>query len=45
MRTITYNDEAAPWSRSGHVLGSRLLLSREDRNKNFSITFEEQGLR
>jgi hypothetical protein len=45
MRTITYNDEAAAWSMSNHLLGTKLLLSSDDRNNNFSGTFEEQGLR
>jgi hypothetical protein len=30
MRTITYNDEAAPWSRSSHLMGTILLPSRDD---------------
>jgi hypothetical protein len=34
IRTITYNDEAAPWSRSNHLLRTRLLLSSDDSNNN-----------
>jgi hypothetical protein len=45
MRTITYNDETAPWSRSYHILGARWLPSSDDSNNNFSGTLEEQGLR
>jgi hypothetical protein len=30
MRTITYNDEAAPWSRNNHLMGARSLLSSDD---------------
>jgi hypothetical protein len=45
MRTITYNDEAAPWSRSNHILGTRLFPSSDDSNMSFSVTFEEKELR
>jgi hypothetical protein len=45
MSIITYNDEAEPWSRSDHLLGTRLLLSSDDSNNNFSGTLREQGLR
>jgi hypothetical protein len=37
MRTITYNDEAAPWSRN-NLTGKRLLPSSDD---NFSGTLGE----
>jgi hypothetical protein len=30
MRTITYNDEAAPWSRSNHLMGTGWLPSSDD---------------
>jgi hypothetical protein len=36
MRTTTYNDEAAPWSRSNHLMGTRLLPSSDDRGNIFS---------
>jgi hypothetical protein len=42
MRTIIHYDEAAPWSRSNHVLGTRLLLSSDDSSNNFSGYLEEQ---
>jgi hypothetical protein len=45
MRTITYNDEAAPWRRSNHLLGARLLSSSEDSDNNFSEPLKEQGPR
>jgi hypothetical protein len=45
MRTIIYNDEAAPWSRSNHLFGIRLLPSSDDSNNIFSRALEEQGLR
>jgi hypothetical protein len=35
MRTSTYNDEAVPWSRSNHSMGTRLLPS-SDESINFS---------
>jgi hypothetical protein len=41
MMTVTYNDEAAPWSRSNHILGSRLLPASGDSGKNFSGTIKE----
>jgi hypothetical protein len=45
MRTISYN-EAAPWSRSNHLMGTRLLLSSDDSANNFSRTpLETLGLR
>jgi hypothetical protein len=37
MRTITYNDEALPWSRSTCLMGTRSLLSSDD-SDNFSRT-------
>jgi hypothetical protein len=30
MKTITCNDEAAPWSRSNHLMGTRLPPSSDD---------------
>jgi hypothetical protein len=36
MRTITYNDEASPWSRSNHFMRTRLLPSSDDNDNNFS---------
>jgi hypothetical protein len=38
MRTTTYNDEAVPWSRSNHVLGTRSLPSSDDSGKNFTTS-------
>jgi hypothetical protein len=38
MRTITYNDEAAPWSRSSHLMRTRSLPSSDDSDDNFSGT-------
>jgi hypothetical protein len=35
MRIITYNDKVALWSRSNHLIGTRMLPSR---NNNFSET-------
>jgi hypothetical protein len=35
MRTIIYNDEAAPWRRSNHLMGTRWLPSSDDSNNNF----------
>jgi hypothetical protein len=32
MRTVTYNDESAPWSRSNQLTGIRLLPSSNDSN-------------
>jgi hypothetical protein len=32
MRTIAYNEVAVPWSRSDHLMGTRLLHSRDDSN-------------
>jgi hypothetical protein len=37
MRTITYNDEPEPWTRSNHLIKTRLLCSNDD-NNNFSGT-------
>jgi hypothetical protein len=45
MRTITYKDEAAPWSRINHLMGTRLLPSSDDSGNIFSGTLEKQGLR
>jgi hypothetical protein len=45
LRTVTYNDEAAPWNRKNHVLRSTWLPSSEDSGNNFSGTLEEQKLR
>jgi hypothetical protein len=36
MRTITYNDEAAPWSRSRYLMRTRLLPSSDDSDNIFS---------
>jgi hypothetical protein len=42
MRTMTYNDEAVFWSRSNHLMGTRLLPSSDDSDKIFSgNTFTE----
>jgi hypothetical protein len=44
MRTITYNDEAVPWSRSSHLTGARVLPSSDDSDSsesNFSPTRPE----
>jgi hypothetical protein len=35
MKTITCNDEAAPWSRSNHVFGTGLLPLSNNSNNNF----------
>jgi hypothetical protein len=43
MRTITYNDEAAPWSKSNHVLGTRLLPSSDDCDDSFSLLQNPQA--
>jgi hypothetical protein len=32
MRTVIYNDDAAPWSRSNHLMGTRLLPLSDDSN-------------
>jgi hypothetical protein len=45
MKTVTYNDEASPWSRSSHALGTRWLPSGDDSDNKFSRTLEEQKLR
>jgi hypothetical protein len=44
MKTITYNDKAAPWRRSNHLMEARLLPSTDDSHNNFSGILEEQGL-
>jgi hypothetical protein len=36
MRTMTYNDEAAPWSRSNHLMGTGWLPSSDDSDDIFS---------
>jgi hypothetical protein len=33
MRTNTYNDEAAPWSRNNPVLGTRMLPLSDDNDQ------------
>jgi hypothetical protein len=38
MRAITCDDEAAPWSRSNHLMGTRLLSSSDDSHNNFFRT-------
>jgi hypothetical protein len=38
MKTIIYVDEDAHWSRSNHLMGTRLLPSSDDNNDNFSRT-------
>jgi hypothetical protein len=38
MRRVTYNEEAAPWSRSNHLMGTRLLPSSDDSDNIFSRT-------
>jgi hypothetical protein len=35
MRTIIYNDEAAPWRRSNHLMGTRWFPSSDDSNNKF----------
>jgi hypothetical protein len=35
MMAITYDEKAAPWSRSSHLLGTRLLPSRDNSDNNF----------
>jgi hypothetical protein len=44
MKIITYNDEAAPWSRSNHVWGARPLPLSDD-SDNFSWNPGESKLR
>jgi hypothetical protein len=34
MKIITFNDEAAPWSRNNHLMGIKLLSSSDDSNNN-----------
>jgi hypothetical protein len=41
MRTVTYNDESVLWSRSNHLMGTRLLPASDDSN-NISGTPGEQ---
>jgi hypothetical protein len=36
MRIITCNNEATPWSWGNHLMGTRLVPSCDDSNKNFS---------
>jgi hypothetical protein len=43
MRTITYDDEVACWSRINHLFGTRLIPSSDDRDNNFSETLENQN--
>jgi hypothetical protein len=38
------NDEAVPWSRSNHVLETRLLPVSDDSDKNLSRTLEKPEL-
>jgi hypothetical protein len=38
MRTMTYNVEAAPWSKNNHFMGTRLFPSRNNSNNSFSGT-------
>jgi hypothetical protein len=38
MRTMTYSDEAAPCSKSSHLMGTRWLPSSDDSNDIFSRT-------
>jgi hypothetical protein len=42
MRTITYNDEAALWSRNNYVLGTRLLPSSDGSDNIFMDPFLER---
>jgi hypothetical protein len=39
MKTVSYNDEAIPWCRNTHVLGTRSFPSSNDSSNNFSRTF------
>jgi hypothetical protein len=45
MMKITYNDEAALWSKSNHLTGTTLFSSSDDNNNNFSGTLGEPELR
>jgi hypothetical protein len=36
MMTITYDDKVTPWSRGNYLMGTRLLPSCDDSDKNFS---------
>jgi hypothetical protein len=46
IRTINYNDEAVPGSRSNHLMATRLLPSSDDSNNIFSRTpLRNLGLR
>jgi hypothetical protein len=38
MRTMTRNEEAASWSRSSHLMGTRLPPSNDDSDDTFSGT-------
>jgi hypothetical protein len=38
MRAMTYDEVAAPWSRSNQLMGPRLLPSSDDSDNNFSRT-------
>jgi hypothetical protein len=40
MKTIIYNDEAAPWSRNSHLMGTKSLPSSDDSNNIFSRTLQ-----
>jgi hypothetical protein len=37
-RTTTYNDKAAPWNRSNHLVGTRLLPSSDDSDTSRTST-------
>jgi hypothetical protein len=45
MRTISLHDEAAPWSRSNQLMGTRFVPLSDDHDNNFSRIHEEQELR
>jgi hypothetical protein len=42
MRKITCNAEAAPWSRTSHLMGTRLFPSGDNSDNNLFGTLEEQ---
>jgi hypothetical protein len=44
-RTISYNDEAALWSKSNYLFGKILVPSSDDSGNNFSKTLKEEGLK
>jgi hypothetical protein len=44
-RAITYNDEAAPWSRSNYLMGTRLLPSSDDSDNISGTPLGILGLR